>query len=51
MVLQVPIMTVREERRQRMTDEKKLILMTKAALCRQQEQERDLQITKFYKRD
>ena len=34
-----------------MTDEKKLILMTKAALCRQQEQERDLQITKFYKRD
>ncbi len=34
-----------------MTEEKKLILMTKAALCRQQEQNRDLRITKFYKKD
>lgn len=34
-----------------MTEEKKVILMTKAALCRQQEQDRDLRITKFYKKD
>ena len=34
-----------------MTEEKKLILMTKAALCRQQKCEEDLRITRFYKRD
>lgn len=34
-----------------MTEEKKMILMTKAALCKQQEQDRDLRITRFYKKD
>lgn len=34
-----------------MTDEKKLILMTKAALYRQQGRDRELRITRFYKKD
>ncbi len=34
-----------------MTEEKKVILMTKAAICRQKEQDKDLRITKFYKKD
>ncbi len=34
-----------------MTDEKKLILMTKAALYRQQEYDRDLRIARFYRKD